>query len=119
MFVFGDDESKLGEWAWFSDNGKNAGGKYAHHVGQKKPNPWGLCDMHGNVIEWCWDWYHTKLPGGRDPVATKEEESRVARGGSWIDAAENCRSAYRGAIAPMLRSHFLGFRVALSASRNK
>ena len=62
-YSFGNDESKLGDYAWFDDNTGNDGEDYAHQVGQKKPNPWGLCDMHGNVWEWCHDVY-AKLRSG-------------------------------------------------------
>jgi formylglycine-generating enzyme required for sulfatase activity len=118
-FSFGDDESKLGEHGWFLANARDAGESYAHQVGQKKPNPWGLCDMHGNVSEWCRDWYTERLPGGRDPEVLQGGPFRVHRGGGWCHAAAVCGSATRYGFGPSDRNSDLGFRVAVSASRNK
>jgi len=117
-YSFGDDESKLIEYAWFMSNAGRAGEQFAHKVGQKKPNPWGLCDMHGNVREWCRDSYRVKLPGGRDPeVVTKEDSYRVIRGGSWSNAARGCQSADRFWYVPSKQYILLGFRAALTAVR--
>jgi len=126
-FSFGDDESKLGEFAWFFDNAWKAGELYAHRVGQKKPNPWGLFDMHGNAFEWCRDWYSGKLPGGNDPEVTDQiqllmnhvivtpDSMRVLRGGGWNNDEVRCRSGYRY-DRPVANDYFhVGFRVALSA----
>ena len=112
-FSFGEDESKLGEYAWFSGN--TVGKKYAHKVGKKKPNPWGLHDMHGNVWEWCSDWYGNSLPGGTDPVGPDGGSNRVNRGGCWGYSPDYCRSAFRYGYAPSYRNNdVLGFRVARS-----
>ena len=113
-FSFGDDESKLSEYAWF--NGNTGIEKYAHKVGTKKSNPWGLHDMHGNVWEWCSDWYDRKLSGGVDPVGPNGGSSRVNRGGCWGYVPGLCRSAYRSDYVPSYRIHNLGFRVARSQS---
>jgi formylglycine-generating enzyme required for sulfatase activity len=121
MFSFGDDASKLGDYAWFWDNAQNSGEPYAHRVGQKKPNPWGFCDMYGNVWEWCRDVFVEKLPGGRDPEVKADEKTegsiRVYRGGSWRHNAARCRFGGRNRIYPVERSSRLGFRVALSPVR--
>ena len=111
-YSFGEDESKLGDFGWFSGN---AGGN-AHRVGTKKPNPWGLHDMHGNVREWCSDWYKSKLAGGVDPVGPAEGSGRVNRGGNWSFFPIDCRSAHRYYLAPSLRLVNVGFRVARSQS---
>jgi len=117
-FNFGDDESKLAESAWFIGNVVPAGESYAHEVGQKKPNAWGLYDMHGNVSEWCRDWYSHERLCGRDPEVTMrwgQYRCRVHRGGNWVGGAELCRSSRRGGGSQDSRAYSLGFRVALSA----
>ncbi len=117
-FSFGDDNSKLGDYAWFSANASKAHEVYAHPVGQKKANPWGLCDMHGNVWEWCRDVYAEKLPGGRDPEVKPDENAgsnRVFRGGGWGFDAARCRSGSRNSYLPDRRVMIYGFRLALSS----
>ena len=113
-FSFGNDEQQLGEYAWFDGNGTSAGETYAHKVGLKKPNPWGLHDMHGNVAEWCSDWHGEKLSGGTNPVGPGPGSDRVLRGGGWGNDPEDCRSAIRRSDDPSNRYVWLGFRVARS-----
>jgi sulfatase modifying factor 1 len=97
-YSFGDDEAKLGQYAWYDKNAWDIGEKYAHGVGQKLPNPWGLYDMHGNVWERCQDWY---APYGSekvvsDPAGPAEGVRRVLRGGAFLDSPpSHVRSAYR------------------------
>ena len=109
---FGDDEQALGDYAWFSGN---AGGQ-THPVGEKRPNPWGLYDMHGNVYEWVQDSWHDDYQGaptdGR-PWEDVSGVSRVLRGGGWFSHGRFLRCAYRDHIDPGLRDQIAGFRLVL------
>ena len=108
-YSFGDDSSKLKEYAWYNDNAK---GK-AHPVGDKKPNPWGLYDMHGNIWEFCEDeWSDSYDVTPRDGSANKSgSSSHVVRGGSWYDGNRNCRSSFRNSW--FYRYNNSGFRVVV------
>ena len=114
MYHFGDNVSELGRFGWFADNAKNVGERDAHVVRQKLPNGWGLYDMHGNVYEWCGDWYGD-YPSGTvtDPKGPGSGSDRVLRGGSWFSYPLFCRPACRYGTSPGLQTHNLGFRLAL------
>ncbi len=138
-WCFGDDEERLGNYAWYIDNSD----RVTHPVGQKQPNSWGLHDMHGNVCEWTRSWYGD-YPGGCEidyesagvqrepvePVPDSEESDEddehvvfdldaepVHRGGSWLSSANSTRSAARIGVSAVLFIRLLGllgFRLALS-----
>jgi formylglycine-generating enzyme required for sulfatase activity len=108
-FCFGDDEPKLGDYAWYAANS----GCKTHPVGEKKPNAWELYDMHGNVREWCQDWWKGyKGSPVDDPTGAATGSCCVFRGGSWDDPAEYCRSAYRDFVGFRYAGNDLGFRVS-------
>ena len=102
-YSFGNTSTKLGEYAWFTDNSNGE----SQPVGEKKTNDFGLCDMHGNVSEWCRDWYQAKLPGGTDSEVSQQAADRVCRWGSWRDGAAYCRSATRSYGTPSYRGGHL------------
>ena len=109
-YSFGDDDSKLGEYAWYSENS----GYKTHPVGKKKANPWELYDVHGNGWEWVQDEWHGSYKGAPADGRAWEDGSgalRVVRGGSWVDSARSCRSAFRSYYGTGARYHSLGFRL--------
>jgi len=117
-YCFGDSDHDLGEYAWYDANS----GKRTQSVGQNRPNAFGVHDMHGNVWEWCLDWYDGEFYGkpeasGSNPVNQNPGEFRVLRGGSWGDTPENCRSAKRREL-PGFAWNFLGFRVVCNTGES-
>lgn len=107
----GNYAGDLEAMAWFDSNSELK----THPVGTKRANAWGLHDMHGNVLEWCRDWFKDSLPGGQvtEPAGPSSGSFRVYRGGGWSGDAGNCRSSHRFKIAPDDLYDGLGFRLAL------
>ena len=122
-YSFGERDlfsSKLGEYAWYRDReaGVISG---PHMVGLKKPNLWGLYDMHGNVFEWVQDTWHDSYDGApTDGSAWESEDNfdKVVRGGSFASSSEECRSAYRSRRNPISRSGECGFRLVMDLSNS-
>jgi formylglycine-generating enzyme required for sulfatase activity len=115
-YSFGDDAGRLGDYAWFSGNSNNS----TQRVAGKKPNNWGLYDMHGNVGEWVEDDYHGSYEGasndGSSWIDTPRGSYRVVRGGGWSGGARYCRSAMRDDLMPDDRNGDVGFRLSRSVS---
>ena len=117
-YCFGNDDTKLGDYAWYEKNTWAAGRKYAHPVARKKPNAWGLYDMHGNVYEWCSDWsdetYYSAGGNTVDPAGPVSGSSRVIRGGCFHYVIDwTWRSANRGKAPPATAWYGVGLRVVL------
>jgi len=101
-----------GDYMWYDVNSNSS----THEVGKKLPNPWGLYDMHGNVYEWCWDWYDDYEGSVTDPKGPGTPNMsygavRVIRGGCWVSDAQCARSAYRGGNGPWDGDDSIGFRL--------
>ena len=116
-FYWGDDLSltQIGNYAWFDSNASNVGENYAHMVGLKLANAWGLYDMSGNVWEWCQDYWHdnyTGAPSNGSAWLSPTSSYRVVRGGSWNDPSSFCRAATRINLLPAFSNFLYGFRVA-------
>ena len=112
---FGNDENKLGDYAWYNRNAKDIGERYPHQVGLKKSNPFGLYDMHGNVSEYCHDYYerdYYKQSPEQDPQGPASGSYHVLRGGTWHLPKRRSRSADRDRPVTVIgKSNNLGFRV--------
>jgi eukaryotic-like serine/threonine-protein kinase len=116
QYSSGDTEEDLGRVGWFRGNSEGR----LHEVGEKPPNDFGLYDLHGNVWEWCADWYGLyAAKAATDPTGSDGGDSRVLRGGSWVDGAQYARSAARIGARPAVRENSIGFRLARGRRTSK
>ncbi len=104
--------SANGNYMWYTSNSSSK----THPVGSKNANPWGLYDMHGNVWEWCLDWWRGTLSYGTDPKGSSSGSGRVLRGGSWAGNADDCTSSHRHNSTPSSVYDNIGFRLVRTLS---
>ena len=112
-YWFGDDPGDLDQYAWYGSNS----GNQTRPVRSKRPNPWGLYDMHGNVSEWVRDYHSEQLMGGLNPLQANRSSLHVIRGGNWGSAEQFIRSADRGFGSSGFGSSRVGFRLARRVKR--
>ena len=118
-YFFGDDKSELDKYAWYDKNAWNKNERYAHVVGQKLPNPWGLYDIYGNVDEFCQDCWHENYENApKDGSAWLEENDgkcmiNVTRGGDFVSPKSSCNSESRSHFDMRINFDLIGFRLAL------
>jgi formylglycine-generating enzyme required for sulfatase activity len=110
VYSYGNTED--GDYMWYESNSSSQ----THEVGTNLPNPWGLYDMHGNVREWCLDWYGT-LAYGADPKGASAGTGRVRRGGCWNHNASQCTSSCRYGMDPSRKYTNYGFRLAMTINQ--
>lgn len=109
-YCYGDNPRKVENYGWISRNAKME----THPVGLKKPNAWGLFDVHGNVDEWCWDLVEATEATGYFHLDHREPNSRIARGGNWMRFPREVRSAYRYCYSDFYAQSWVGVRICLA-----
>lgn len=114
-YYTGNSKADLESAGWYSGNG----GGTTHDVGKLRANNFGLFDMHGNVFEWCWDWFKSDYyqdGQNNNPLGPAGGSDRVCRGGSYFVFEFGCRSSFRSMLKPSIPSRDIGFRVVRKAS---